>query len=160
MPGRLIVRRIPDFQAETHRAAGQDGLFDVWRFHAFFTTTDAALLDTTPVIGGPTTNDRVQPADHRESVAPVQGAHLLGEPLPDSPHSRWTGLNQQLAVETTDVEPQEVEPALDVDDAGLVLVEREPSWRQPLTQSVSDLLCLVPGVTHDDKVVGVAHQHR
>src|SRR6478735_8450444 len=46
VPGRLIVRRIPDFQAETHRAAGQDGLFDVWRFHAFFTTTDAALLDT------------------------------------------------------------------------------------------------------------------
>jgi Transposase DDE domain group 1 len=46
VPGRLIVRRIPDFQAETHRAAGQDGLFDVWRFHAFFTTTDATLLDT------------------------------------------------------------------------------------------------------------------
>jgi hypothetical protein len=46
VPGRLIVRRIPDFHAETHRAAGQDGLFDVWRFHAFFTTTDAALLDT------------------------------------------------------------------------------------------------------------------
>ena len=46
VPGRLIVRRIPDFQAETHRAAGQDGLFDVWRFHAFFTTTDPTLLDT------------------------------------------------------------------------------------------------------------------
>jgi hypothetical protein len=46
VPGRLIVRRIPDFHPETHRAAGQDGLFDVWRFHAFFTTTDAALLDT------------------------------------------------------------------------------------------------------------------
>ena len=40
VPGRLIVRRIPHFQAETHRAAGQDGLFDVWRFHAFFTTTE------------------------------------------------------------------------------------------------------------------------
>jgi hypothetical protein len=46
VPGRLIVRRIPDFQAETHRAAGQDGLFDVWRFHAFFTTTDPVVLDT------------------------------------------------------------------------------------------------------------------
>ena len=46
MPGRLIVRRIPDFQAETHRATGQDGLFDVWRFHAFFTTTDPTVLDT------------------------------------------------------------------------------------------------------------------
>ena len=46
VPGRLIVRRIPDFHADAHRAAGQDGLFDVWRFHAFFTTTDPTLLDT------------------------------------------------------------------------------------------------------------------
>ena len=46
VPGRLIVRRIPDFQADKHRAAGQDGLFDVWRFHAFFTTTEPDLLDT------------------------------------------------------------------------------------------------------------------
>jgi hypothetical protein len=46
VPGRLIVRRIPDFNAEKRRAAGQDGLFDVWRFHAFFTTTDPQVLDT------------------------------------------------------------------------------------------------------------------
>jgi len=46
VPGRLVVRRIPDFHAEAHRAAGQDTLFDVWRFHAFFTTTQADLLDT------------------------------------------------------------------------------------------------------------------
>jgi hypothetical protein len=46
VPGRLIVRRIPDFHADKHRAAGQDGLFDVWRFHAFFTTADPAVLDT------------------------------------------------------------------------------------------------------------------
>ena len=46
VPGRLIVRRIPDFHADKHRAAGRDGLFDVWRFHAFFTTTDPAVLDT------------------------------------------------------------------------------------------------------------------
>jgi hypothetical protein len=46
VPGRLIVRRIPDFQAEKHCAAGQDGLFDVWRFHAFFTTADPTMLDT------------------------------------------------------------------------------------------------------------------
>ncbi|MDL9949088.1 IS1380 family transposase, partial [Gordonia sp. ABSL11-1] len=37
VPGRLVVRRIPDFQPQG------DGLFDVWRFHAFFTTSD---LDT------------------------------------------------------------------------------------------------------------------
>jgi Transposase DDE domain group 1 len=46
VPGRLIVRRIPDFHAEKHRAAGQDGLFDVWRFHAFFTTADSQMMDT------------------------------------------------------------------------------------------------------------------
>jgi hypothetical protein len=37
--GRLVVRRIPDLSP----AAGQEGLFDAWRFHAFFTTSD---LDT------------------------------------------------------------------------------------------------------------------
>ncbi|MFT4085326.1 MAG: IS1380 family transposase [Nocardioides sp.] len=45
VPGRLIVRRIPDFNAERHKAAGQDTLFDTWRFHAFFTTADPAVLD-------------------------------------------------------------------------------------------------------------------
>ena len=54
VPGRLVVRRIPDFNAEKHKAAGQDGLFDVWRFHAFFTTADPAQLDTVghPHAGG------------------------------------------------------------------------------------------------------------
>ncbi|OPX05655.1 IS1380 family transposase [Gordonia sp. i37] len=37
VPGRLVVRRIPDFHPDG------DGLFDVWRFHAFFTTS---ALDT------------------------------------------------------------------------------------------------------------------
>jgi len=39
VPGRLVVRRIPDLN---HRS-DQGTLFDTWRFHAFFTTTD---LDT------------------------------------------------------------------------------------------------------------------
>lgn len=46
VPGRLVVRRIPDFNAEKNKAAGQDTLFDVWRFHAFFTTADPAILHT------------------------------------------------------------------------------------------------------------------
>ncbi len=46
VPGRLVVRRIPDFNADKHKANGQDSLFDVWRFHAFFTTADPDLLDT------------------------------------------------------------------------------------------------------------------
>ena len=41
VPGRLVVRRIPDLN---HDGADEQGtLFDTWRFHAFFTTTD---LDT------------------------------------------------------------------------------------------------------------------
>ena len=40
------MRRIPDFNAEKNKAAGQGTLFDVWRFHAFFTTTDPEILDT------------------------------------------------------------------------------------------------------------------
>lgn len=46
LTGRLVVRRIPDFNAEAKRAIGQDSLFDTWRFHAFFTTADPHLLDT------------------------------------------------------------------------------------------------------------------
>lgn len=46
VPGRLVVRRIPDVNAEKNKAAGQGALFDVWRFHAFFTTADPAVLDT------------------------------------------------------------------------------------------------------------------
>jgi hypothetical protein len=38
LPGRLVVRRIPELNP-----TGQDGLFELWRFHAFFTTSD---LDT------------------------------------------------------------------------------------------------------------------
>lgn len=42
--GRLVVRRIPDLNRDEKH--GQSTLFDTWRFHAFFTTTDPASLDT------------------------------------------------------------------------------------------------------------------
>ena len=44
VPGRLVVRRIPDLNPRSKD--GQDALFHTWRFHAFFTTTDPADLDT------------------------------------------------------------------------------------------------------------------
>ncbi len=44
VPGRLIVRRIPDLNEG--KKNGQETLFDTWRFHAFFTTTDPAVADT------------------------------------------------------------------------------------------------------------------
>ena len=44
MPGRLVVRRIPELNP-----TGQDGLFNAWRFHAFFTTSglDTVTADKT-----------------------------------------------------------------------------------------------------------------
>lgn len=44
VPGRLVVRRIPDLNPTS--VDGQETLFDSWRFHAFFTTTDPTLLGT------------------------------------------------------------------------------------------------------------------
>ena len=42
--GRLVVRRIPDLNPNNN--GDQDTLFDTWRFHAFFTTTDPGMADT------------------------------------------------------------------------------------------------------------------
>jgi hypothetical protein len=44
VPGRLVVRRIPELNP-----TGQDGLFNAWRFHAFFTTSglDTVTADKT-----------------------------------------------------------------------------------------------------------------
>ena len=44
VPGRLVVRRIPDLNPG--RKDGQETLFDTWRFHAFFTTTEVQVADT------------------------------------------------------------------------------------------------------------------
>lgn len=45
VPGRLAVRRIPELNPKK-KAAGQDPLFDLWRYHAFFTTTSEEDFDT------------------------------------------------------------------------------------------------------------------
>lgn len=42
--GRLVVRRIPDLNPSAKN--GQETLFDTWRFHAFFTTTNHDVADT------------------------------------------------------------------------------------------------------------------
>lgn len=42
--GRLVVRRIPDLNPGSKN--GQETLFDIWRLHAFFTTTNNNDLDT------------------------------------------------------------------------------------------------------------------
>ena len=47
VPGRLVVRRILDVNPKAENS--QATLFHVWRFHAFFTTTDPGVLDTVAV---------------------------------------------------------------------------------------------------------------
>lgn len=47
VPGRLVVRRIPDVNAPAD--PDQASLFDVWRFHAFFTTSDLPTVDADKV---------------------------------------------------------------------------------------------------------------
>jgi hypothetical protein len=44
VPGRLVVRRIPDLNPPADPS--QASLFEVFRFHAFFTTTQTASMDT------------------------------------------------------------------------------------------------------------------
>ena len=44
VPGRLVVRRIPDLAPK--KSDAQPTLFDLWRFHAFFTTTPPEQADT------------------------------------------------------------------------------------------------------------------
>ncbi|MHA2790254.1 IS1380 family transposase (plasmid) [Corynebacterium sp. S7] len=43
VPGRLVVRRIPELNKKD---LDQPGLFDLHRFHAVFTTADSGLIDT------------------------------------------------------------------------------------------------------------------
>ena len=58
VPGRLVVRRIPDANAEQKKATGQGTLFDTWRFHAFFTTTSPTDQPTPSPPTRPTGNTR------------------------------------------------------------------------------------------------------
>lgn len=46
--GRLVVRRIPELNP-AKQTRGQEPLFDLWRYHGFFTTISAGTLDTVAV---------------------------------------------------------------------------------------------------------------
>jgi hypothetical protein len=72
VPGRLVVRRIPDLNT----APGQGTLFEQWRYHTFFTTTTREVADTVTV-------DKV----HRGHAA---RSGLLGQPTPQPSHPETT----------------------------------------------------------------------
>jgi hypothetical protein len=68
--GRLVVRRIPDLNPPTH--PGQAALFDLWRFHAFFTTSDLDAVTADKTHRGHAIIEQVN-ADLKNSAL----AHLL-----------------------------------------------------------------------------------
>lgn len=67
--GRLVVRRIPDFNPTP--GDGQTALFDTWRFHAFFTTTDSDTVSADKIHRGHAIIEQVH-ADLKDSAL----AHL------------------------------------------------------------------------------------
>jgi hypothetical protein len=67
--GRLVVRRIPDLNPAP--GDGQHSLFDTWRFHAFFTTTDADTVTADKIHRGHAIIEQVH-ADLKDSAL----AHL------------------------------------------------------------------------------------
>jgi hypothetical protein len=91
---------------------------------------------------------------------PAQSSHLAGQPRPDPFHRRLARLGQQLAAIAPDVEPQEVDPVVEVRDAGLVLVEDQPPGFEPRGQPRLDLFCLFPRVAQRQQVIGVPDQDR
>ena len=108
-----------------------------------------------PVVVGPSPNNRVEPFDHRDGVAPTQGAQLAAESFPDPSDRRLARFDQQLAAVAADVESQEVKAFREGDDARLVLVERQTPGRQPGDESCFDLERLLPGVAESDEVIGL-----
>jgi hypothetical protein len=77
VPGRLVVRRIPDLRPKKDQ--GQGELFDVWHFHAFFTTTDPAEIDTV-------TADQVH---HRHAIIEQVHADLKNSALAHMPSGHF-----------------------------------------------------------------------
>jgi hypothetical protein len=78
--GRLVVRRIPELNP-----CGQDGLFDVWRYHGFFTTS---ALNTV-------TADKT----HRgHAVIEQVHADLKSSALAHMPSGRFTAISAWLVL--------------------------------------------------------------
>lgn len=77
VPGRLVVRRIPELNK---KKVDQPGLFDLHRFHAVFTTADPDLLDTVAT-------DKI----HRQhAVTPQVNADLKNSALAHMPSGKFT----------------------------------------------------------------------
>ena len=117
------------------------------------------------VVGRPTPDYRVEPGDERHRIRAAHTAHLVGEPVPNSPDRILARFDQQLgglatASIPTQIEPEEIEPLFEVHDPRLVLVEDQTPRRQPCRQPRLDLFGLLPRIAADHHVIGVPHQNR
>lgn len=78
LTGRLVIRRVPE-KNKQKLAAGQDTIFDTYRYHGFFTTISPAVLDTAAA-------DRM----HRgHAVIEQVNAELKAGPLAHMPSGRF-----------------------------------------------------------------------
>lgn len=79
VPGRLVVRRVPEKNAKKLAAAGQDSLFETYRYHAFFTTIPKAVLST-----------KAADTTHRQHAVIEQvNAELKAGPLAHMPSGKF-----------------------------------------------------------------------
>lgn len=85
---RLIVRRVPERNTTKLAATAQDGLFDVWRYHAVFTNQTTPLVEDEKTHRGHSVIEQV-PADL--GPAPGRTCHRnRSTPTPSgSPSPPW-----------------------------------------------------------------------
>jgi len=109
-------------------------------------------------------DDQVQSFDHRFGGAAAQVAQLGGQPAPDLFQRVLAGFDEHLragaGVVAADVEGQEVEPVVEVDDSGLVLVDGQTFRLQPGAQPVPDRFGLFAAVAQGHEVIRVGHHGR
>lgn len=86
--GRLVVRRIPEKNQKKLAQAGQDGLFRVWRYHAFFTTITPDVLNTV----------QADKAHRRHAVIEQVNAELKAGPLAHMPAGKFNANAAWLAL--------------------------------------------------------------
>jgi len=85
--GRLIVRRVPERNTTKLAAAAQDGLFQVWRYHALFTNQSAPLVEAEKTHRG-------------HAVIEQVFADLKAGPLAHLPSKSFTANSAWLAIAT------------------------------------------------------------
>ena len=84
---RLIVRRVPEANTTKLAAAAQDGLFQVWRYHALFTNQPAPLVEAEKTHRG-------------HAVIEQVFADLKAGPLAHLPSKSFTANSAWLAIAT------------------------------------------------------------